>query len=76
MEDFSMLVLTLRPGEGATIGDNVRVSVQQVAGQKVRVGFELPDEVAVERDEVRERSLAINQQLQRKGNVTQCPIST
>jgi carbon storage regulator CsrA len=71
-----MLVLSFSPGEGAWIGNDVRVSVQRARGNKVRLAFELPENVAVERDVIRERRLELNQQLERKGNVTQCPIST
>lgn len=50
-----MLVLTRRTGEAITIGDNVEVRILEVNGEKVRVGIEAPQEIAVHREEVRER---------------------
>lgn len=50
-----MLVLTRRTGEAITIGDDVEVRILEVNGEKVRVGIEAPTEIAVHREEVRER---------------------
>jgi len=50
-----MLVLTRRPGESITIGDDVEVRILEVNGEKVRVGIDAPDSVEVHRREVRER---------------------
>jgi carbon storage regulator len=47
-----MLVLTRKPGEELLIGDDVRVRVLEVIGQKVRIGITAPRDVAVHRAEV------------------------
>lgn len=47
-----MLVLSRRVGEQVLIGDNVRVTVVSVRGEKVRLGFTAPDDVAIHREEV------------------------
>lgn len=50
-----MLVLSRNRDEGIRIGDDVRVMVVDVRGDKVRLGVEAPAEVAVHRDEVYEQ---------------------
>lgn len=47
-----MLVLSRNPDEGILIGDNIRVSIVRVQGNKVRLGIEAPKDVRVLRDEV------------------------
>jgi carbon storage regulator len=44
-----MLVVTRRPGEALSIGDDVRVVVLSVEGDRVRLGIEAPRTVAVRR---------------------------
>ena len=50
-----MLILTRKPGETLTIGDDVQVTVLGVRGNQVRIGTTAPKEVAVDRLEVHER---------------------
>ena len=47
-----MLILTRRVGEAVQVGDNVIVRVLGVKGGQVRIGFEVPKEVAVMRTEL------------------------
>ena len=47
-----MLVLSRRIGEEIVIGGNVRVTVLNVSGQKVRLGIMAPSSVAVLRREL------------------------
>ena len=47
-----MLVLSRRIGEEIVIGGNVRVTVLNVSGQKVRLGIMAPTSVAVLRQEL------------------------
>ena len=47
-----MLVLGRRVGEGVMIGHDIKVTVLVVAGDKVRIGIDAPDEVEVHREEV------------------------
>ncbi|MEM1061955.1 MAG: carbon storage regulator CsrA [Planctomycetota bacterium] len=47
-----MLVLTRLRDESIVIGDDIRVTVVDVRGDKVRIGIEAPRSVTVHRDEV------------------------
>ena len=47
-----MLVLTRKPGQTITIGDDVKVTIMDVKGGQVKLGIEAPKEVAVFREEV------------------------
>ena len=49
-----MLVLTRLEGQVITIGDNIRVTIVEVRGDKVRVGIDAPRNVPVMRAEVLE----------------------
>ena len=47
-----MLILTRRVGETITVGNDVRITVILVKGDKVRVGVDAPKDVDVYREEV------------------------
>jgi carbon storage regulator len=47
-----MLVLSRKKGETIVIGDNIIVTVVEIAGDKVRLGFEAPKEVTIHRREI------------------------
>jgi carbon storage regulator len=47
-----MLILSRRPGESLTIGDNIVVTVVSINGNQIRLGIEAPREVRVLRDEI------------------------
>lgn len=47
-----MLVLSRKKGEAVRIGDDVTVTVVEIRGDKVRLGFAAPSEVPVHREEV------------------------
>jgi len=47
-----MLVLSRRPGESITIGDDVVVTIISVAGGQVRLGISAPRNVQILREEV------------------------
>jgi carbon storage regulator len=49
-----MLVLTRSKDESIVIGGNVVVTVVEVRGDKVRLGFEAPREISVNRLEIHE----------------------
>jgi carbon storage regulator len=49
-----MLVLTRKPGEKIFIGDNIKVTVVEVSGNRIRIGIEAPDDVRVLRSELYE----------------------
>jgi carbon storage regulator len=50
-----MLILTRRLGESVRIGDEVTVTPLGVKGTYVRLGFAVPKEVTVHRDEIYKR---------------------
>ena len=47
-----MLVLTRRPGQTLTIGDNVTVTVLGIRGSQVRIGISAPNDIPVHREEI------------------------
>lgn len=52
-----MLVLCRKVGEQICIGDGVVVTVLGVSGRRVRIGVAAPQDVLVDRGEVREKRL-------------------
>jgi len=50
-----MLVLSRKRGEGIVIGDGVTVTVLEVHGGRVKLGFNAPLEVPIHRAEVHQR---------------------
>ena len=51
-----MLVLSRKVGEEIVIGDNIRVRVVSVQGNQIRLGFDAPREVSIQRAELLERA--------------------
>lgn len=47
-----MLILSRKPGERISIGDNVILFVHRVSGNRVTLGFEAPPDVKIVREEV------------------------
>lgn len=47
-----MLILSRRPGESITIGDEIKVVVLEVKGRQVKIGIEAPAHIPVHRLEV------------------------
>lgn len=50
-----MLVLSRRLSEQVLIGNNVVVTVVEISCNRVRLGIEAPEHIAVDRPEVREK---------------------
>ena len=50
-----MLVLSRKRGEEIVIGDDVTVTVLEVHGGQVKLGFNAPAEVPIHREEVHQR---------------------
>ncbi len=50
-----MLVLSRMIGEEIIIGDNIRIIIVDIKGDRVKVGIEAPKEISVHRKEVRDR---------------------
>jgi len=47
-----MLVLSRKPSESVTIGDEVKITVLSISGKQVRIGIEAPNDIAVHREEI------------------------
>ena len=47
-----MLVLARKIGETIIVGDNIRITVVDIRGGKVRIGINAPREVKVDRQEI------------------------
>lgn len=59
-----MLVLSRQRDESIFIGDNIKITIVDIRGDKVRLGIEAPSEIPVHRQEVYE---AIQREQQRTG---------
>jgi carbon storage regulator len=55
MKGIIMLVLSRKIGERVCVGKAVVVTVVAVQNGRVRLAFDAPDNVAIDREEVRER---------------------
>lgn len=47
-----MLVLSRHVDETIIIGDNIKITIVAIRGDKVRIGIEAPQEISVHRQEV------------------------
>ena len=47
-----MLILSRRPGESLTIGDEITITIVGVSGNQIRLGITAPREVRVLREEI------------------------
>lgn len=56
-----MLYLTRKVGESVVINDNIEVTVVEVRGKSVKLGFVFPAEASVLRREIYDRIQAENQ---------------
>jgi len=48
-----MLVLTRKARQGVWIGDNIHVTVLEIAHGRVKLGIEAPADVEIDREELR-----------------------
>jgi carbon storage regulator len=53
-----MLVMSRKKDEGVVINDSILVTVVEIRGDKVRLGFEMPREVPIHRKEVHDAILS------------------
>jgi carbon storage regulator len=56
--NVTMLVLSRLEGESLVIGDNIRVTILEVDGSRIRVGIEAPRDIQVWREELLRDDLA------------------
>lgn len=47
-----MLILTRKPGESITIGDDIKIQVIEIKGKQVRLGIEAPKDYVIHREEI------------------------
>jgi len=47
-----MLVLTRKEGEIITIGDSIKIHIQEVKGNQVKLGIQAPSDIPVHREEI------------------------
>jgi carbon storage regulator len=50
-----MLVLSRRTNEEIVVGNNIRITVVEVIGGRVKLGISAPEEIPIHRSEVRDR---------------------
>ncbi len=63
-----MLVLSRRPGEQIVINDNITITVVAMKGDRIRLGFDAPKGVTIDRAEVHDRRTMIDLELPRGGH--------
>ena len=59
-----MLVLTRKVGQSITLGDNIRVTVLSMEGDRVSLGVDAPRDVRIFRSELLEATRQTNQEAQ------------
>ncbi|MDY0275028.1 MAG: carbon storage regulator CsrA [Desulfomicrobium sp.] len=47
-----MLILSRRPGESMHLGDDIKITILQVKGQQVKIGFDVPEHMPIYREEL------------------------
>lgn len=57
-----MLILTRKPGESIYIGDHIRVTINEIKGNQVRVGIDAPSDLRIYREEIYLQILEENKQ--------------
>ncbi len=65
-----MLVLSRQRDESIIIGDDIKITIVDIRGDKVRLGIEAPKEISVHRQEVYE---AIRRESQRADEESSSP---
>lgn len=50
-----MLILARKESQTLTIGDNITVTIVRIAGGKVTLGIEAPNEVSIVRDDAKDK---------------------
>ena len=63
-----MLVLSRKKDERIIIGDNVEVTVIEIRGDRIKLGFTAPPEIPIHRQEVFQR-------IESRGEATEAPTA-
>ena len=53
--EMEMLVLSRKQHQSLVIGDNVKITVLELKGNQVRLGFDAPDSIVVHREEIHKK---------------------
>lgn len=65
-----MLYLTRKPGEAIVINNTIEVTVVEVKGKSVKLGFTFPGTATVLRKEIHDRVMEENFSAAKQGDVT------
>jgi carbon storage regulator len=57
-EGAPLLILTRKPGESIHVGDDIKITVIDLEGKRVKLGVDAPRHIAVDRAEIAERKRA------------------
>lgn len=68
-----MLVLSRKVGQEILVGDNVRITVTKVSGNRVTLGIEAPDDVRILRGELEPIACAFEDGFEEKETTRQEP---
>lgn len=53
-----MLVLTLRENERIMVGDNIKITLVKLYGDRISIGFDAPREVQIDREKIYQEKLS------------------
>lgn len=70
-----MLYLTRKIGESVIINDNIEVTVVDIRGKSIKLGFTFPSDATVLRREIHERIQAENQAAAGDGAALRDPVT-
>lgn len=63
-----MLILTRHVGQSIMIGDDIRIDIKEINGTQVKIGFDAPKDVPINREEIYERLQASGERFTKKGH--------
>ena len=64
--ELRMLVLSRRINQSITIGDEIKIFINQIKGKKVRIGINAPSETGILRGELFFKQIGFNSKNQKK----------